>query len=93
MRRAVVRPEGERPSLAAGRRARGSLCLAAALGLALGCANATFKRGATPGDMARDEQACRGETTSEDAYRACLRDRGWFVGTLEDVTTSGAEPR
>jgi hypothetical protein len=44
-----------------------------------GCATVTFKRGAGPGAMAADEDACRHTSADETAYTQCLRDRGWFV--------------
>ncbi len=43
------------------------------------CAVVYFKRGASPGQMEADEEACHEATDSEEAYSECLRDRGWLV--------------
>lgn len=47
---------------------------------ASGCATVTFKRGAGPGGAKADEDACRATSTTQAAYVACLRERGWMVG-------------
>ena len=73
-------------------------CIGVALWLAAlaGCATLTFKRGASPGDMAAAETACRSENPEEAAYVECMRNRGWFVtgsGTAPDAAvTPGAAP-
>ena len=42
------------------------------------CASYTFKRGASPGDMAADEAACR---ATEQVFHECMRNRGWFIAS------------
>lgn len=64
-----------------------------ALLLASGCATVTFKRGAGPGSMRSDEDACRATSTDETAYTECLRERGWFVaGKAAGAETPASEP-
>lgn len=77
-----------------------------ALLLTTGCAEVGFKRGAMPGDLSADEASCRAETADAGAYRACLRERGWYVaapaappraappatGDASPATTSSAPP-
>ena len=47
------------------------------------CGSYTFKRGASPGDMAADESACRG---TEQVFHECMRKRGWFIASnLSDL--------
>jgi hypothetical protein len=47
--------------------------------------------------MAADEQSCRADNAAEDAFRTCMRDRGWFIAsslgalnTPAPVAVSGA---
>jgi hypothetical protein len=60
---------------------------------AVGCADLSFKPGASPGDIQRDELACR-EASDDDetAYATCMKDRGYFVSkageALEGVPAS-----
>lgn len=58
--------------------------------LAGGCASVTFKRGASPGAMTADEQACGGrEAADAAAFRQCMQDRGWFVAGQAGESVSG----
>lgn len=53
---------------------------------ACGEATVSFKRGAMPGNMASDEQACK---AAED-FAACMQERGWFVaGRGTDTEVAG----
>jgi hypothetical protein len=56
----------------------------------------TFKRGATPGTMATDEDACRSTNSDEAAFAECLRQRGWLVTgagtTAAPESTAGRAP-
>lgn len=64
--------------------------------LAVGCAEITFKRGASPDAMAAAERECRAATDGEDAYLGCMRERGWFAMDSKDIgkkiTGGGEEP-
>jgi len=53
-----------------------------------GCTSVTFKRGATPTTMAADESRCRNADPADAAFRACMRDKGWFVAGGSDAATS-----
>lgn len=51
---------------------------AAGLAMLTGCgAMLTFKPGASPGNMATDERACR--EGGDAGFVECMRDRGWYV--------------
>lgn len=50
----------------------------ASLSLA-GCADVVFKAGASPGDIQRDELACRREAQDDAAYDACMTGRGYHL--------------
>jgi len=47
---------------------------------ATGCADLSFKPGASPGEIQRDELACR-DVSGEDevAYASCMKERGYLV--------------
>lgn len=67
--------------------------LVIASALTAGCASVTFKRGATPSTMAADESRCRKADPADSAFRACMRDKGWFVaGGADAATSTGAFP-
>lgn len=60
-----------------------AIALAAVLAFvfaAIGCADLSFKPGASPGEIQRDELACR-EASDDDetAYATCMKDRGYIV--------------
>ena len=54
------------------------------LATTLGCGTVSFKRGATPDQIASDEKACRAATVDEDAYLECMSERGYAVSQLPD---------
>lgn len=66
--------------------------LVIASALAAGCTSVTFKRGATPTTMAADESRCRKADPADTAFRACMRDKGWFVAGGSDGGSSPAAP-
>ncbi|MFT4585371.1 MAG: hypothetical protein ACI915_001273 [Gammaproteobacteria bacterium] len=72
-----IRPMPRRQSLA-------RIAMVIAITLAnVSCGSYTFKRGASPGDMAADESACRG---TEQVFHECMRKRGWFIASnLSDL--------
>lgn len=39
----------------------------------------SYKRGASPSTMSADETMCRDAAVSDDSYRSCMREHGWFV--------------
>jgi hypothetical protein len=52
------------------------------------CGSYSFKRGASPGDMAAAELACR---ATDQVFHECMRNRGWFIASnLSDLMP--AEP-
>ncbi len=53
--------------------------------LAVGCAEITFKRGASPDAMAAAERECRAATEGEEDYLDCMRERGWFAMDSKDI--------
>jgi hypothetical protein len=53
--------------------------VAVAVAALAGCANISFKRGASGDAMAADERACRNETSDEAGYVECMRKRGAYV--------------
>jgi len=58
--------------------------LVIALAMLTGCAQVSFKRGASPDQMTTGEQECRRRTTDEAAFVECMRQGGWFVlGTTD----------
>lgn len=82
---------------ASGRGAQGrSIALGAVLAFvlaAIGCADLSFKPGASPGEIQRDELACR-EASDDDetVYATCMKDLGYIVSkageALEGVPAS-----
>lgn len=69
------------------------IALVIASALVAGCSSVTFKRGATPTTMATDERRCRKENPADGAFRACMRDQGWFVAGGADATPTPASDR
>ena len=67
-------------------------CLVLAAMGSLGCSSVSFKLGASPDAIARDEQACRAASESDEDYAACMRSRGYSVLDPEDLpeATSGS---
>ena len=62
---------------------RASACLVI---LAALCAcEISYKRGASPTAMASDEQSCRAENDSSEAYRDCMKDLGWFISSADPM--------
>lgn len=54
------------------------------LSLALtGCADVVFKAGASPGEIQRDEIACREQAEDDAAYDACMTERGYHLARTE----------
>ncbi len=53
------------------------MLLAVCVGV-MACSSVSYKRGANPGTMAEDEGLCRAGNATEDAFRRCMRDKGWF---------------
>jgi hypothetical protein len=49
-------------------------------GLAIGCGNISFKRGASPEAIDTDERACRASTDNDERYVECMKQRGYLVG-------------
>jgi hypothetical protein len=49
-------------------------------GLAIGCGNISFKRGASPEAIVTDERACRASTDNDERYVECMKQRGYLVG-------------
>ncbi|MBK7951296.1 MAG: hypothetical protein IPK00_21680 [Deltaproteobacteria bacterium] len=48
-----------------------------------GCADVVFKAGASPGDIQRDEVACREQAEDDAAYDACMTERGYHLARTE----------
>lgn len=60
-------------------------CFVALLAPGLGgCADLSFKPGASPGDMQRDELACRETAGGETAYMSCMKSRGYLISQAVD---------
>lgn len=59
--------------------------------LVAGCASVTFKRGATPTTMAADERRCHNADPADAAFRACMREQGWFVAGGSDAASSASD--
>ena len=67
----------------ADRMLRASVCMVI---LAALCAcEISYKRGASPTAMASDEQSCRAENDSSEAYRDCMKDLGWFISSADPM--------
>ncbi|HPG26380.1 MAG: hypothetical protein H6748_03985 [Spirochaetaceae bacterium] len=45
----------------------------------MGCAGASFKSGASPDQIARDERECRSPSEAHASYESCMRERGYVV--------------
>lgn len=69
---------------------RHAVVVAVLLAMGSGCTSVTFKRGASPTTMAADETACREDNATEDTYRSCMRDNGWFVAGGGNTTAQSA---
>lgn len=69
----------------------GAIWLMLAFATLTGCAEVSFKRGASGEAMAADERACRAASADEAAYRECMRKRGNFV-VVDDSAAEKKEP-
>lgn len=68
-------------------RRRASILVGAIVFGAIGCADVSFKPGASPDQIRRDEIACREAAGGVEAdYQSCMKDRGYLV------SKSGEEP-
>lgn len=76
----------------AGARLVATVLFMLALVLVAGCTSVTFKRGATPTTMAADESRCRKADPADRAFRACMREKGWFVAGGSAAASSTAAP-
>ena len=45
----------------------------------------SYKRGASPTAMAEDEQSCRTENDSSEAYQNCMKNLGWFISSADPM--------
>lgn len=65
--------------------AEGCVGLAALFGLLLGgCADVSFKAGATPGEIQRDELACHESSSDDETYASCMKERGYLLSKAGD---------
>ncbi|MEZ4278958.1 MAG: hypothetical protein R3F21_04985 [Myxococcota bacterium] len=54
---------------------------------AIGCADVSFKPGASPDQIRRDEIACREAAGDVEAdYQSCMKDRGYLVSKSGEET-------
>lgn len=62
--------------------------------LSFGCANLSFRAGATPDEIGRDEAACRDASGEDrDDYTRCMKERGYVVAGPEGGLEWEPRPR
>ncbi|HCU89787.1 MAG TPA: hypothetical protein DGR97_07580 [Gammaproteobacteria bacterium] len=51
----------------------------------MSCSSISYKRGATPEEMTKDENICFAESILDSEFQSCMRNNGWFIADASAI--------